>query len=171
MKVKSESEVTSRVQLFTTPWTAAYQAPLSMGFWGKSTGVGCHCLLRPYCYCDAIVQQHILPLVSTRNRNTTLVVSHRLLGVCATSPRLIFTLYLQFSSVQSLSHVQLFVTPWAAARQASLSITNSQSPPKPMSIDSVIPSTHLILCRPVLFLPSIFPSFRVFSDESALCIR
>ena len=63
----------------------------------------------------------------------------------------------QFSSVQSLSHVQLFVTQWTAARQASLSITNSRSPPKPMSIESVMPINHLILCCPLLLLPSIFP--------------
>ena len=75
-----------------------------------------------------------------------------------------------FSSVQLLSCVQLFATPWTAARQASLSIINSQSPPKPMSIESVMPSNHLILCRPLL-LPSIFPSIRVFSTESALHIR
>ena len=78
---------------------------------------------------------------------------------------------LQFSSVQSLSRVQLFSTPWTAARQASLSITNSRSLPKFMSIESVMPSSHLILCRPLLLLPSIFPSIRVFSNESALCIR
>ena len=77
----------------------------------------------------------------------------------------------QFTSVQSLSRVQLFVTPWTAARQTSLSVTNSQSPPKPMSIESVMPSNHLILCRPLFLLPSIFPSIRVFSNESALRIR
>ena len=76
-----------------------------------------------------------------------------------------------FSSVQSLSRVRLFATPWTTARQASLSITNSQSPPKPMSIELVMPSNHLILCHPPLFLPSIFPSVRVFSNESALRIR
>ena len=76
-----------------------------------------------------------------------------------------------FSSVQLLSRVQLFATPWTAARQASLSITNSQSPPKPMSIESVMPSNHLILCHPLLLLPSIFPSIRIFSNESALRIR
>ena len=74
-------------------------------------------------------------------------------------------------SVQSLSRVQLFVTPWTAACQASLSITNSQSLPKLMSIESVMPSSHLIFCCPLLLLPSIFPSIRVFSDESALHIR
>ena len=77
----------------------------------------------------------------------------------------------QFCSVQSLSHVQLFVTPRTAAHQASLSITNSWSPPKPMSIESVMPSSHLILCCPLLLLPSVFPSIRVFSNESTLCIR
>ena len=76
----------------------------------------------------------------------------------------------QFSSVQSLSRVQLFATPQTAARQASLSITNSQSLFKLMSIESVIPSSHLILCRPLL-LPSSFPSIRVFSKESVLCTR
>ena len=75
------------------------------------------------------------------------------------------------SSVQSLSCVRLFATPWTAARQASLSNTNSRSPPKPMSIESVMPSNHLILCHPLLLLPSIFPSIRVFSSESALRIR
>ena len=77
----------------------------------------------------------------------------------------------QFSSVQSLSHVRLFATPWTAARQASLSITNSQSLLKLMSSMSLMPSNHLILCRPLLLPPSIFPSIRVFSNESVLCIR
>ena len=77
----------------------------------------------------------------------------------------------QFSSVQSLSRVQLFVTPWIAACQAFLSITNSRSPPKPMSIELVMPSSHLILCGPLLLLPLIPPSIRVFSNESTLCTR
>ena len=78
-----------------------------------------------------------------------------------------------FSSVQLLSCVWLFAIPWTAARQASLSITNSQSPPKfkPMSIDLVMPFNHLILCQPLILLLSVFPSIRVFSSESALCIR
>ena len=76
-----------------------------------------------------------------------------------------------FSLVQSLSRVQLFVTPWTTARQTSLSITDSWSSPQLMSIKSVMPSNHLILCCPLLLLPSIFPSIRVFSNESALCIR
>ena len=77
----------------------------------------------------------------------------------------------QFSSVQLISHVQLFATPWTPACQASLSITNSRSVFKLMSIESVMPSSHLILCCPLLLLPSIFPSIRVFSNESVLCIR
>ena len=75
------------------------------------------------------------------------------------------------SSVQSLSHVWLFATPWTAARQASLSITNSQSLLKPMSIKRVMPSNHLIFCCPLLLLPSIFPSIRVFSKESVPHIK
>ena len=74
-------------------------------------------------------------------------------------------------SVQSLSRVRLFAAPWITARQASLSITNSRSLPKPMSIESVMPSSHLILCRPLLLLPPIPPSIRVFSNESTLCTR
>ena len=75
------------------------------------------------------------------------------------------------SSIQSLSRVWLFATPWTAACQASLSIINSQSLLKLISIESVMPSTHIILCCPLLCPPSIFPSIRVFSNESALCIR
>ena len=78
---------------------------------------------------------------------------------------------LQFSSVQSLSRVRVFATPWIAACQASLSITNSWSLPKLMSIESVMPSSHLILCRPLFLLPPIPPSIRVFSSESTLRMR
>ena len=77
----------------------------------------------------------------------------------------------KLNSVQSLSHVWFFATPWTAARKASLSITTSQSLPRPMSFELMMPSNHLILCCPFLFLPSIFPSIRVFSNESALCLR
>ena len=92
------------------------------------------------------------------------------------SPSLEFSCELQaslvfFSSVQSLSRVQLFTTPWTTAYQASLSITNSLSLLKLLSIRSVMPSNHLILCWPLLLLPSIFPSISVFSNESVLCIR
>ena len=94
-------------------------------------------------------------------------VFHSSLYSCPTSiPSL-----LQFNSVQSLSHVWLFATPWITVYQASLSITNSRSLPKCISIESVMPSNHLILYHPLLLLPSIFPSIRVFSNELALCIR
>ena len=99
-------------------------------------------------------------------------VSHfadRFFTSCAT--REAQTIMYQFSLVQSLSRVRVFATPWTAARQTSLSITNPWSLPKLMSIESVMPSNHLILCRPLLLLPSVFPSIRVYSNESALCIR
>ena len=80
-------------------------------------------------------------------------------------------MHIYFSSVQLLSRFRLFATPWTAAHQASLSITNSRSSLKPMSIESVMPSKHLILCRPLLLPPSIFPSIRVLCNESVLCIR
>ena len=99
----------------------------------------------------------------------------------ATSPKKIYTVHekmfniiihsVQFSSVQLLSHVWLFVTPWITEHQASLSITNSWSLPKLMSTESVMPSSHLILCHPLLLLPPIPPSIRVFSNESVLRIR
>ena len=81
------------------------------------------------------------------------------------------TVSVQFSSVQSLSRVQLFATPWTTACQASLSITNARSLPKIMFIESVMPSKHLILCRPFPLPPSIFPSIRIFSNETVLHIR
>ena len=84
---------------------------------------------------------------------------------------LILDLSVQFSSFQSLSHVEIFVTPWTVACQASLSITNSQNLLKLKSIESVMLSNPLILCYPLILLPSIFPSIRVFSNESALYIR
>ena len=96
-----------------------------------------------------------------------------LLAICISSLEkclVLWSIFL-FSSVQSLSHVQLFANPWTAAHQASLSITNSRSPSKPMSIKSVMPSYHLILCHPLLLVPSIFPSIKIFSNESALCMR
>ena len=100
-----------------------------------------------------------------RQTGLSLAGSHRISSGLKTSSGC------QFNSVQSLSHVRLFATPWAAARQASLSFTNSQSLLKLMSIKLVMPSNHLILCHPLLLLPSIFPSIKVFSNESVLCIR
>ena len=85
--------------------------------------------------------------------------------------RFFFIFSFHFSSVQSLSHVQLFATLWIATRQASLSINNSQSSLRFMSIESVMPSSHLILCHPLLLLPPLPPSIRVFSNEATLCMR
>ena len=82
-----------------------------------------------------------------------------------------YRVLIQFSSVQSLSRVQLFLTSWTAPLQASLSIANSQSPPKLMSIELMMPSNNLILCRSLLYLPSNFPSIRVFSNKSVLYLR
>ena len=123
----------------------------SWNFPGKSTGVGCHFLL-----------QGIFVIWGSNPgprhcRQTLYSLSHQ--GS------------LPISSVQSLSHVWLFATPWIAACQASLSITNSRSVLKLMSIKSVMPSSHLILCHPLLLLPPIPSSIRVFSNKSALCIR
>ena len=144
--------VLSYIQLSVTPWTVPHQAPLSMGFPGKNTGVDCHFLFQVIFLTQRLnlCLQHLLHW-----HTGSLPLSH--LG--------------NLSSVQSLSHVQIFATPWTVARQASLSITSSQSSCKLMSIESVMPSNHLILCRPLLLLPSIFPSIRVFSNESALHIR
>ena len=117
---------------------------------GKNAGVGCHFLLEGIFLTQGL-NLRLLCLLHCR--------------------RLFTTVHGNNSSVESLSHVWLFVTPWTAASQDSLSITNSQSLLKLMSIKSVMPSNHSILCRPLFLLPSIFPNIRVFSNESALCIR
>ena len=107
--------------------------------------------------------------LSHSNRNLTVDKGTRWINrCCKPEDRQIKLGKLQFSSVQSLRHVWLFAIPWTTARKAALSITNSQSLPKLMSIESVMPSNHLILCRPLLLLPSVLPSIRVFSDEPAL---
>ena len=109
--------------------------------------------------------------------NNVFTLSSEFLFLCLKTVTLIHTFILtsevsvQFSSVQSLSHAWLFATPWIAARQASLSITNSQSSLRLRSIKSVMPSSHLILCHPLLLLPPIPPSIRVFSNESMLRLR
>ena len=106
---------------------------------------------------------HLTPLVSTEHQAELPVLSSSFpLAPCFNH---------QFSSFHLLSHVQVLVTPWTAARQASLSITNSQSLLKLMSIESVMPSNHLILCRPLLLSTSIIPSIRGFSNESAFHMR
>ena len=139
----------SCVRLFATPWTIAYQLLHPWDFPGKGTGVGCHFFI-----------QGIFP---TQESSPGLPHCRQTLP---SEP-----LVLQFNSVQSLSHVRLFAYPWTAARQASLSIINSQRLLKLLSIKSVMPSNYLILCHPLLLLPSIFPSIRIFLNESALCIR
>ena len=126
------------------------------------------------------VGYHFLTWRSSWPRDQTKCLSSALAGRFFTTEQLNWTLYHWvtreapthlFSSVQSLSCVRLFVTPWTAAHQTSLSITNSWSLFKLMSIESVMPSNHLILCCPLLLLPLIFPSNQVFSNESVLCIR
>ena len=126
------------------------------GFPGKNTGVGCHFLL-----------QEILP---TQGLNLCLP-HYRQMLYCLSHQGSELLKAVQFSSVQLGSRVWLFVTPWITARQASLSITNSQSSLKLTSIESVMPSCHLILCRPLLLLPPIPPSITVFSNESTLPMR
>ena len=130
------------LQLFETPWTVAHQAPLSMGFPRKEYWIGLLPLL-----------QEIFP---TQGLYPTLAG-----GFSATGPHGKPFLY-NISSVQSLSYVQLFMTPWIATHQASLSITNSRSSLKLTSIKSVMPSSHLILCRPLLLLPPIPPTSESF---------
>ena len=136
-------------------WTVSPRLLCLWDFSGKNLGVDCHFLLQG--------------IFLTQGSNTHLhwqVDSLPLSYLGSPGPKTTL-----FSSVQSLSHVRLFATPWTAACQASLSITNCRSLPKSMSIELVMPSNHLILCRLLLLLPSIFPSIRVFSNESALRIR
>ena len=143
----------SHVQLFVTPWTVVCQAPLSTGlprqeYWSEL----------PFPPPGDLPDPWIKPMS---------LASPALMGGFFTPS----ATYSVSVSVQLLSHVRLFVTPWTAAHQAYLSITNSWSLPKLMSLESVIPSNHLILCHPLLLLPSIFPSIRVFSNESFLHIN
>ena len=139
--------------ILATPWTVAHWAPLSMGFPSQEYWSG-----------FPFPSPGDLPNPGTKPESPALAcrfftLSHQ------ESP------WTSIISVQSLSHVQLFVIPRIAACQASLSITNSQSLLKLMSIEMVMPSNHLILCHPLLLPPSIFPSIRVFSSESVLRIR
>ena len=132
-----------------TPWTIACQAPLSMGFSRQKYQSGL-----PFPYPEDLPDPGIeleSPALQADSSPTKLQI--------------------QFSSVQSLSCVQLFEIPWTAAPQSSLSTANSHSLLKLMSIESVMPANHLILFRPLLLLPSIFPRPRVFSSESVFCIR
>jgi len=131
---------------------------LCLGCWRKSSPDEGYCKLCPWPQCTqscrTVTAGSLLALLSYTLK-------------C--SPLFSNCLFLQFSSVPQ--SCPILCAPWTAARQASLSITNSQSPPKPMSIESVMSSNHLILCHPLPLLPSIFPSIRVFSNESALPIR
>ena len=156
--IVSELSRFSCVRLFATLWTVAHQAPLSVGFSRQECWSGLPCLpwgdlpnleTEPHLPVSPALQAYYLSLAPPGKP-----ITHD-----------------QFSSVQSLSRFQLLVTPWTAARRASLSITNCWSLLKLMSIESVMPSNHLILCHPFLLLPSIFPSNRVFSNESVLHIR
>ena len=146
----------SWLQLFATLWTVGLHSPGSFVHGDspdKNTGVSCQALL-----------QGIFP---NQGLNQVLLYCRQILYQLSYrgSP------WGRFSSVQSLSRVRLFATPWTAAHQASLSITNSRSSLKLMPIKSVMPSNQLILCHPLLLLPSIFPCVRVFPNESALCIK
>ena len=147
-KWKVKGKLLSHVWLLAIPWTAAYQAPPSMGFSRQEYWSG-------------------VPLPSPKEAWTSPAKHNTSTTVTASELHEEVELANQFSSVQSLSQNQLFVTPWTAACQASLSITNSQSLLKLMSIKSVMPSNHLTFCHPLLLLPSILPSIWVFSNDSS----
>ena len=125
----------------------------------------CPQIPRYLCCCSSIAKSCLILCDPTDYCPPSSSVLHYLLEF------LLIFIYIEFSSVQSLSCVWLFATPWTAACQASLSITNSWSLLKLTSIELVMPSNHLILCHPLLLLCSVFPSIRVFSNETVLCIR
>ena len=158
MKVKQKKrkwKLLSNVWLFVTPWTAACQSPLSMGFSRQEYRSGLPCPS---------------PGEFSQSRDWT-QVSHTAGRFLPSESPEKPNIKCSVSSVQLLSCVQLFATLWTIPCQASLSITNSWSLFKLMTIESVMPSNHLILCLPLLLPPSIFPSIRVFSNELALLIR
>ena len=173
-------QLVSRVWLFSTPWTAARQASLSFtSSWSLLNSTP----LSQWCYPPNLsfalsnlsnfsLLPSVFPSIRVFSNESALRIRwpNYWSFSFSISPSDQYSGLISFQSVQSLSRVWLFVTPWTAARQASLSITNSQSPSNPMSIESVMPSNHLILCRPRLLLPPIFPSIRVFSNDSALWI-
>ena len=148
LQESKESEVVQSCPTLCDPWTIAHQAPPSMGFSRQEYWSG-------------------LPFPSPNPKERQCQRMFRLWYSCTHLTHQ----QSQFSSVKSLSHVRLFVNPWTAVCQACLSIMNSWSLLKLMSIESVMPSNHLILCHPLLLSPSVIPSTRVFSNESVLCIR
>ena len=147
--------------------------------WVGKISICTFCCLGHFNSSFQIIETHLKQLPSVYfSVNSALPSSHTTVAEPALSTflcvfcclSLLYNFCFLFCSVQSLSHVRLFATPWTAACQASLSIHNSQSLLKLMSIESVMPSNHLILCCPLLLLPSVFPSIRVCSNESILCI-
>ena len=193
-------QLLSRVPVFETQWTVACQVPLSMEFWRQeywsglpfpspgelpNPGIepGSPALQADSLQnCSQSHQGSLICLYTCLKQQCLyfkVFTFLALLGLCCgkgsaaavQGPHYPTDVGSQFPSVQLLSRVLLFSTPQTAARQASLSITNSQSLLKLMSIVSVMPSTYLIFCGPLLLPPSIFPSIRVFSNESVLCIR
>ena len=141
--------------IFVTPWTVTTRLLCPWGFSGKNTGVGCHFLL-----------QGIFP---TQRSNPRLL--HWQVDSLPRSHLVSPYEKIQFNNSSVTQSCPTLCDPMDAACQASLSVTNSQSLLKLLSIDLVMPSNHLILCHPLLLLPSIFPSIRIFSNESVLCIR
>ena len=162
------------VESCLAPWTVAHQGPLCLGFPRQEYWSGLS-LPSPGDLCNPEIElaSTVSPALQTDHLPTEPSGNNCFKPLCQF---LLFSkvnqpyLYISVQPVQLLSHVQVFVTPWTA-RQASLSITISQSFLKLMSIESVVPSNHLTLCHPLLLLPSIFPSIRVFSNESVLPIR
>ena len=172
----------SHVWLFTTLWTRTLQTPLSKGLSKREYWSVLPCLPKGIFATQGLNPWLLSLLHWQMGYPTSAPWEAHSMCLCAASsvtsdsvqPYGLLPARLpvhQFSSVQSFSHVRLFVTPWTSACQAYLSITNSQSLLKLMSIESVMSSNYLILCHPLLLLPSVFPSIKVFSNESALHIR
>ena len=158
----------SRVQLLATPWTAARQASLSIT---NSRNLFKLMSIESVMPSNHLILRHPLLLLASIFPSIRVLSNSQFFTSEMKYISLLFLILTQFSSVQSLSRVQLSVTPWTAAHQASLSITNSQSSLKLMSLESVMPSSHLILCHPLLLLPPIPLSIRIFSNESTLRMR
>ena len=160
----------SVIWLFVTPWAVTCQAPLSTGFFKQE-----YWSELPFPPPGYLPDPRIKPMSPASPPLAggffTTEPPGKPLSTHTHTHTHIFRFFSVFTSVQLLSRVWLCVTRWTAARQASLSVTNSRSLLKLMSIESVMPSNHLILCHPLLPAPSFFPSIRVFSNELLLCIR